>query len=178
MDELVKMSVAVIGGEKVNAVDARELWKFLGSRQDFSTWIKDRLKGFIPEQDFTVHKIVDGRNRGRFTPIEYTITLDVAKHLAMLERNEQGYKVRQYFIEVENGFTRINLKLHAEEETELNGSGPPTANCRSTHARQASICDCGTATDASAFFAESETARPHDASKIRKTRFLNINLFY
>ena len=28
------------------------------------------------------------------------------------------------FIEVENGFTRINLKLHAEEETELNGSGP------------------------------------------------------
>lgn len=104
MDELVKMSAAVIGGEKVNAVDARELWKFLGSRQDFSTWIKDRLKGFIPEQDFTVHKIVDGRNRGRFTPIEYTITLDVAKHLAMLERNEQGYKVRQYFIEVEKQF--------------------------------------------------------------------------
>lgn len=28
------------------------------------------------------------------------------------------------FIEVKNGFTRINLKLHAEEETELNGSGP------------------------------------------------------
>ena len=26
------------------------------------------------------------------------------------------------FIEVENGYTRINLKLHAEEETELNGS--------------------------------------------------------
>ena len=44
MDELVKMSAAVIGGEKVNAVDARELWKFLGSRQEFANWIKDKRK--------------------------------------------------------------------------------------------------------------------------------------
>ena len=103
MDELVKMSAAVIGGEKVNAVDARELWQKLGSKRQFGNWIKDRLKGFIEGQDFAVNKNVKGKD-GRFQPIEYIISLDVAKHLAMLERNEQGYKVRQYFIEVEKQF--------------------------------------------------------------------------
>ena len=103
MDELVKMSKAVIGGETVNAVDARELWKFLGSRQKFADWIKDRLEGFVEGQDFTVHKIMKGE-KGRFQPTDYIISLDVAKHIAMLERNEQGYRVRRYFIEAEKQF--------------------------------------------------------------------------
>ena len=110
MDELIFIMTAKIGEEIVNAVNARSLWQRLESKQDFSTWIKDRLEGFTAGKDFTVHKIVDGKNRVRFAPIDYIISLDVAKHIAMLERNERGRKIRQYFIEVEKEFRRQTSK--------------------------------------------------------------------
>ena len=110
MNEIITITTATINDEEVNAVNARELHDKLGSKQDFSTWIKDRLEGFTAGKDFTVHKIVDGKNRGRFAPIDYIISLDVAKHIAMLERNEQGRKIRQYFIEVEKEFRRQTSK--------------------------------------------------------------------
>lgn len=101
MNQIIKTTVAEIGGEEQQTVNARELWKVLGSKRQFGNWIKERLSDFIEGQDFAVNKIVNGKNRGRFASMEYYITLDVAKHLAMLERNEIGKKVRQYFIEVE-----------------------------------------------------------------------------
>ena len=103
MNELINITVVTINHETVNAVNARDLWKFLGSKQRFADWIKDRLEGFTEGQDFTVHKIMKGEG-GRFQPTEYIISLDVAKHIAMLERNEQGRKIRQYFIEVEKQY--------------------------------------------------------------------------
>lgn len=117
MQELIKTSAAVIGGEEVNAVNARELWKALGSKRRYSDWIKDRLEGFVEGKDFAVHKKMNGKNislnSGQFLPTEYFITFDVAKHIAMLEHNEQGYKIRQYFIEVENRFRKTAINAEA-----------------------------------------------------------------
>lgn len=97
----------IFDGEEQAAVNARELWKALGSKQEFANWIKDRIADFKEGQDFTVDKFINGRNeRGRFASKEYYITLDVAKHLAMLERNDAGRKIRQYFIEVEKEYRR------------------------------------------------------------------------
>ena len=105
MNELINITRATINDEEVNAVNARELWQKLESKQRFADWIKDRLEGFTDGQDFTVHKIMKGED-GRFRPTEYIISLDVAKHIAMLERNEQGRKIRQYFIEVEKQYRK------------------------------------------------------------------------
>ena len=103
----IKIFPAVIGNEEQKTVNARDLWKALGSKRQFGNWIDDRLSDFIEGQDFTVNKIVNGREaNGRFASKEYIITLDVAKHLAMLERNEQGRKIRQYFIEIEKEYRR------------------------------------------------------------------------
>lgn len=110
MNEIINITTATINNEEVNAVNARELHDKLGSKRDFSNWIKDRLEGFAEGEDFTVAKIGDGKNRGRFAPIDYIVSLDVAKHIAMLERNEQGRKIRQYFIEVEKEFRRKTSK--------------------------------------------------------------------
>ena len=96
----------IFDGEEQASVNARELWKALGSKRQFGNWIKERLSDFVDGQDYTINKIVNGENRGRFAPTEYYITLDVAKHLAMLERNYAGRKIRQYFIEVEKEYRR------------------------------------------------------------------------
>ncbi|UYZ88023.1 antA/AntB antirepressor family protein [Moraxella bovis] len=89
--------------ELVQAVNARELHAFLQSRQDFSTWIKNRIADydFVENQDFVVfHKNMENPQGGR-PSIEYAISLDMAKELSMVERNEQGKQARRYFIECE-----------------------------------------------------------------------------
>lgn len=104
MNELVKLSAAVIGGEEQQTVNARDLWTALESKQEFSRWIKNRLADFTEGQDYAIDKIVKrgvSGATGTSWSNEYTLTLDVAKHLAMLERNERGKAIRQYFIEVE-----------------------------------------------------------------------------
>lgn len=81
-------------------VNARELHEFLGSGQDFTTWIKGRIEkyGFIENQDFTFHKIMEGK----VWKHEYGLTLGMAKELSMVENNDQGRQARKYFIECEN----------------------------------------------------------------------------
>lgn len=102
---------AVINGEEQPAVNARELWKALQSKQEFSKWIKDRLADFEEELDYRFDKIVKtgaAGVTGKQLYHEYTLTLDTAKHLCMLERNEQGKKIRQYFIAVEKEYWQMN----------------------------------------------------------------------
>ena len=107
----------IFDGEEQAAVNARELWRALGSKQEFANWIKDRISYFEAERDYTSEKLVNVENRGRFAPTEYYITLDVAKHFASLERNERGKKIRRILLEYEkymqreeiakeNGYTR------------------------------------------------------------------------
>jgi phage anti-repressor protein len=83
-----------------NLVDARELFEFLGSKQDFSNWIKGRLGsyGFVEGQDFSINLSESGGGRPR---TDYYLKLDVAKEIAMVENNDRGREVRRYFIEVE-----------------------------------------------------------------------------
>lgn len=88
--ELVKVSQIQIGVENVNVVNARDLWKALESKQDFSTWIKSRLDTIyaIEDADFTCfHKKMEANNA---TLKEYALTIESAKNIAMLERNEIG----------------------------------------------------------------------------------------
>lgn len=54
--------VEIIEHDGKQAVNARELHQKLGSKQDFSTWIKNRIEkyGFVENQDFEVfHKIME-----------------------------------------------------------------------------------------------------------------------
>ena len=86
-------------------VDARELHIALKNKRQFADWIKQRIDqyGFIEDVDFTTfHNFVkrEGSNLGSKTT-EYALTLDTAKEIAMVENNEEGKKIRRYFIEVE-----------------------------------------------------------------------------
>ena len=101
MNELIPLHSQTIDGNAVETVNARELHTFLESKQDFSTWIKNRIADydFVENQDFVrFHKKMEANNA---TLIEYAISLDMAKELSMVERNEQGKQARKYFIECE-----------------------------------------------------------------------------
>ena len=92
-----------IGGEVQLGVDARSLHKSLGSKQDFSTWIKRRISQcqFRENFDFvSLHQEVE-RDTGASSKIEYIITADMAKHLGLMEKTPQGHQIREYFIQQE-----------------------------------------------------------------------------
>ena len=115
MNELIPLHSQTIDGNAVETVNAKELHEFLEVRSKFADWIKNRISeyDFTVNQDFTtVSKNLEngGRSIVRFhkkmeannaTLIEYAISLDMAKELSMVERNEQGKQARKYFIECE-----------------------------------------------------------------------------
>jgi phage anti-repressor protein len=106
MNEIIKVNETNFSGDTVLTVNARDLWKFLEVKRQYANWIKERVNeyGFIEDVDFTINKFVNGKNDGKFKPVDYHVTLEMAKHLAMMEKNEKGHKVRQYFIEVEKAY--------------------------------------------------------------------------
>lgn len=104
--ELVPVFAGQISGVPAHLVDARRLHSFLESAQQFADWIKNRIAdyGFVQDQDFLVSEIYEtkkGRGGNRKAIIEYSLTIDTAKEIAMVERNEKGREVRRYFIECE-----------------------------------------------------------------------------
>ncbi|WP_334473406.1 antA/AntB antirepressor family protein [Arsenophonus sp. PmNCSU2021_1] len=100
MSNLINIETKNINDSLIQTVNARDLHEFLESKQKFADWIKDRIQqyGFIESQDFIV---ILGKtpNGGRPTK-EYAISLDMAKELSMVERNEKGKQARQYFTRV------------------------------------------------------------------------------
>lgn len=88
-----------IGTDTIQTVNARDLHAFLEVKSEFRNWIKNRIDdfGFLENQDFiTTVEIYRGGERK-----DYHITIDMAKELSMVERNEKGKQARQYFIECE-----------------------------------------------------------------------------
>ncbi|SNU80195.1 antA/AntB antirepressor family protein [Neisseria zoodegmatis] len=83
--------------------DARKLHEFLQVSSRFNDWIKKRIEeyGFQENQDFISFTENSVKPQGGRKSTEYHITLDMAKELAMVERNEQGRAARRYFIECE-----------------------------------------------------------------------------
>ena len=105
-----------IGGEVQLGVDARSLHKSLGSKQDFSTWIKRRILQcqFKENFDFVVlHQKVE-RDTGASNRIEYIITADMAKHLGLMEKTPQGHQIREYFIQQEKVARSVAHSIQVE----------------------------------------------------------------
>ncbi len=88
--------------------------KALESKQDFSTWIKNRIEKLklVQGRDFLLHKLMEQVNKGvsagGHNKIDYIVTIDIAKHLAMIEMTDKGHQVREYFIECEK---KLNQKM-------------------------------------------------------------------
>lgn len=123
---LVPVISSQIGGCHINVVSAKALHGSLGVGRDFTTWIKARIKqyGFKEDADYGIvedlSSPVSGSAKARQQlGHDYLITLDMAKEMAMVERNEQGRAVRRYFIACEEKLQRIAPKVTAELRQQL-----------------------------------------------------------
>ena len=104
------------------AVSARDLHAFLESKQDFSTWIKNRIEKYdlVENVDYvTAPQIYGTANGGHSTRLEYALTIDAAKELSMVEGNEKGKQARKYFIACEQKLKELQPKQYQLPQTYL-----------------------------------------------------------
>lgn len=103
-------------------IDARLLHSQLHVSTKFAMWIERRInefgfeegKDFFPKLGSKIFKRWGGNNAK-----DYHLTMDMAKELAMLERNEVGRHIRRYFIAVEK-------EARKQYEPSLNGGNAST----------------------------------------------------
>ncbi len=103
-------------GEQV--VSARELHDFLEVKTDFSKWCERMFEyGFVENQDYVKVSVKNDDNSkgGRSNLIDYALTLDCAKEIAMLQRTEKGKQARQYFLDCEKTLKEAQTKLSPAE---------------------------------------------------------------
>lgn len=94
-------------------VNARELHNIIKSKRKFADWIQDKIEKyeFVENEDyFSFHNFVKStKSNGGVTYKDYILKLDVAKEIAMVENNQEGRKVRRYFIEVDKKYKNNQL---------------------------------------------------------------------
>lgn len=124
-----KQVLPVIKKKNMDLIDARKLHAALGSKRDFSNWVRDRIKkyGFIEGEDYVTIEydylgniISDGLN-GKIgsdnqyvSKRDYFFTIDISKEFCMVENNDKGRAIRRYFIRCENELKKLSPGTYAE----------------------------------------------------------------
>ena len=87
-------------------VDGRNLHMMLEIATRYNDWFKRMIDyGFTEGVDFNLLKNeqvqIEGTREVKRDIINHQLTIDMAKHICMIQRSEIGKKIRQYFIDVE-----------------------------------------------------------------------------
>ncbi|MCL1950462.1 MAG: antA/AntB antirepressor family protein [Turicibacter sp.] len=101
-------------------VSARELHEGLGLKNRFSKWVEQNFGIFEEGEEYS--SVLRGTQQNQYGGTkeiqDYAVTLDMAKHLCMLSKTEEGKKIRKYFIEVEKQ-ARAPKTLTPQQELKL-----------------------------------------------------------
>lgn len=108
MENLISLNQTKINKELVNTVNARDLWKKLGSKRQFSDWIKDRLQRFVENEDYVIvshntqkilknqlHKFMEPENQSQIESKEV-----FHKNMKNL-KNQGGRPTIDYFLTID-----------------------------------------------------------------------------
>ena len=99
-------------GNKV--VMGRELHEKLGIKDKYTDWMQRMIgAGFIEGSDYFTLREKPKRKDGTEMPgerINHIMTLDMAKHIAMIQRTPQGMAIRQKLIELEKSFSSPQIQ--------------------------------------------------------------------
>lgn len=99
MNELIKVDFS----KERPAVSARDLHEFLGVETPYHKWFPRMCEyGFSENEDYTVTDIfVHNPAGGPQSMKDAIVSIDMAKEICMLQRNEKGKQARQYFLQLE-----------------------------------------------------------------------------
>ena len=109
MNELIKVKTK----EDVQVVSARELHEVLGVKTRFSLWVKQNFKHFRENIDFSSVVTTTQQNQygGTKELQDYALTIEMAKHIAMMSGTDKGYEIRDYFIKVEQAWNSPEMVI-------------------------------------------------------------------
>jgi len=119
MNKIIAISNSIVAHPEVQTVNARDLHAFLEVGKDFSTWVKVQIERtrLVENQDFIVLPQKGEQNgSGGHNRIEYALTLDAGKHIAMMSQTDKGFEVRDYFIECERRLAKPKTQLELARE--------------------------------------------------------------
>ena len=119
MTNLIPIHSGQLAGEVVQTINARDLHAFLAVETRFNDWITRRVEeyGFEPDKDFCYSKLSSKQGRGGQNQVDYHLSIDMAKELAMVEKTDKGRQARRYFIDCERRAKAAvsgSLPTHAE----------------------------------------------------------------
>lgn len=83
----------------IQTVNARDLHALLEVGKDFSSWVKVQIERARLAENRDYVKLTQKGERQIL--VDYHLTIDAAKHVAMMSGTDKGFEVRDYFIECE-----------------------------------------------------------------------------
>src|SRR5699024_8761017 len=97
MNELIPMQKKEDGTVKFSG---RDLYEVLEISERYSKWFVRMISyGFVEGIDYTPYQKVHSQTSHSYQ--DHEMTIDIAKEISMIQRNERGKQARQYFIHVE-----------------------------------------------------------------------------
>lgn len=108
-------------GVEDGRVDGRRLHAFLQVETPYTIWFERMCEyGFVENVDFNFNKNVRVQKEGERNVsreiITHSMTIDMAKEISMIQRNERGKQARQYFIECEKRLKALPQKPMTQSE--------------------------------------------------------------
>ena len=107
MEEIIKINQNEQGETRVSA---RELHKELGVKKRFSAWFEQYREMYVEGTDFTGvlggTPVIGGNGNVQYLQ-DYSLTVDMAKNVAMMSKTEKSQQIRDYFIQVEDRYKKL-----------------------------------------------------------------------
>ena len=98
-----KMNELITVNFDTQTVSARELHKEVGSTERFASWFDRQLQyGFIENVDYTGCKKFNTLANQELQ--DYDLSVDMAKQICMVQKNDRAKTVRQYLIDLEKAW--------------------------------------------------------------------------
>jgi anti-repressor protein len=166
--------------EKEHLINARELHEKLDVQTRFDVWIKRKIEYAQLNEgiDFIFLLKIEQKSKGR-PQQEYMLSMDAAKHIAMLERTSRGKEIRQYFIEVEKISRKHLLELASINKRVENLENKINSLSQKQNFRTRAKKYLGKATDPKIlfdFFLQN-TGKKYNKTDLRKQKFVSKNKF-